>query len=314
LLLGHGADALRIGLAAVLDHDGLGYGGEVIVPNYSFIASATAPLDRRFGVAFVDVDPGTLLLDPERVEQAILPGKTRAILPVHLFGQPADMTALKVVAYKHGLKVIEDAAQAHGAIWESGPVGSLGQAAGFSFQSSKNLACGEGGALTTNDEMVFERAYSMHNAGRARIRPDRWDHHVSLGWNCRLTEYQASLLIHRFRVFDRMQAIRRKNFQYLRDLMRDVGCLEPLALHAGVHAHGMHMFAMRFRPEHFSGLPVGTFLELVQAEGAPAYRAFGSIISDQPVMQNLMKKRPEYLRRLPTPVADRAPLLSWPGS
>src|SRR5262249_19323186 len=140
LLLTNGTDALRIGLAAVLDHDGLDYGGEVIVPNFSFIASATAPLDRRFGVAFVDVCRGTLLLDPERVEEAIVPGKTRAILPVHLFGQPADMTALKAIADKHGLKIVEDAAQAHGAVWETGPVGSLGHAAGFSFQSFKNLA------------------------------------------------------------------------------------------------------------------------------------------------------------------------------
>ena len=179
LLLGNGTDALRIGLAAVLDHDGLDYGGEVIVPNFSFIASATAPLDRRFGVAFVDVDQGTLLLDPKRVEEAIVPGKTRAIMPVHLFGQPADMTALKAIADKHGLKIIEDAAQAHGAVWETGPVGSLGDAGAFSFQSSKNLASGEGGALTTNDEQVFERAYSMHNAGRSRIGGGRWAHVTS---------------------------------------------------------------------------------------------------------------------------------------
>src|SRR5581483_1680324 len=151
LLLMHGTDALRIGLAAAFDHDGLDYGGEVIVPNFSFIASATAPLDRRFGVAFVDVDPGTLLLDPKRVEEAIIPGKTRAILPVHLFGQPADMTGLRVIANKHGLKILEDAAQAAGAAWETGPVGSLGDAAAFSFQSAKNLTSGEGGALTTND-------------------------------------------------------------------------------------------------------------------------------------------------------------------
>ena len=143
LLISNGTDALRIGLAAVFDHDGLDYGGEVIVPNFSFIASATAPLDRRFGVAFVDVDEGTLLLDPKRVEEAIVPGKTRAILPVHLFGQPADMTALKAIADKHGLKIVEDAAQAHGAVWETGPVGSLGDAGGFSFQSTKNLASGK---------------------------------------------------------------------------------------------------------------------------------------------------------------------------
>src|SRR6266436_30882 len=176
LFLPHGTDALRIALAALMDHDGLDYGGEVVVPNFSFIASATAPLDRRFGVAFVDVDRETLLLDPARVEEAIVPGRTRAIMPVHLFGQPADMTALRAIANKHGLKIVEDAAQAHGAIWESGPVGSLGDAAGFSFQSSKNLSCGEGGILTTNDGQVFERVYSLHNAGRARVNEQRWEH------------------------------------------------------------------------------------------------------------------------------------------
>ena len=195
LLMPHGTDALRIALAALLDHDGLDYGGEVIVPNFSFIASATAPLDRRFGVAFVDVDPGTLLLDPARVEEAIIPGKTRAIMPVHLFGQPADMTALSAIAKKHGLKIVEDAAQAHGAVWESGPVGSLGDAAGFSFQSSKNLSCGEGGIL--DDQ---RRA----DSSSAPIRCTMPDDHASaavdgsimtLGWNIRPTEYQAALLL-----------------------------------------------------------------------------------------------------------------------
>ena len=305
LLISNGTDALRIGLAAVFDHDGLDYGGEVIVPNFSFIASATAPLDRRFGVAFVDVDQGTLLLDPKRVEEAIVPGKTRAILPVHLFGQPADMTALKAIADKHGLKIIEDAAQAHGAVWETGPVGSLGDVGAFSFQSTKNLASGEGGALTTNDEQVFERAYSMHNAGRSRIGGGRWAH-VSLGWNCRLTEYQAGLLIHRFPEFQQQQSIRRQNFLYLRELMQDVACLKPLALYAGARAHGMYMFAMRYRQEYCGRLPIDNFLELIQAEGVPIYRSFRTTMSDQPVMQNLTKKRPEYFRRLPTPVADQA--------
>src|SRR5439155_1442106 len=171
-------------------HDGLDYASEVIVPNFSFIASATAPLDRRFGVALVDVDPGTLLLDPTRVEEAIIPGKTRAIMPVHLFGQPADMTALRAIAEKHGLKILEDAAQAHGAVWESGPVGSLGDAAGFSFQSSKNMSCGEGGILTTNDAQVFERAYSMHNAGRAHVGGGRIMHRIGSLENLRVVRRQ----------------------------------------------------------------------------------------------------------------------------
>jgi dTDP-4-amino-4,6-dideoxygalactose transaminase len=305
LLLPHGTDALRIALAAVLDHDGLDYGGEIIIPNYSFIASATAALDRRFGVALVDVDPATLLLDPECVERAIIPGKTRAIMPVHVFGQPADMTNLRAIAQKHGLKIVEDAAQAHGAVAQDGPVGSLGDAAGFSFQSSKNLSCGEGGALTTNDERVFETAYSMQNAGRARIGGERWEH-VTLGWNCRPTEYQAAVLMCRFKHFERQQVVRLKNFDKLRELLADRACLEPLAVNPGTRAHGMYMFAMRYKREHCGNLPIDDFLKTVQAEGMPIHRAFVSTISDQPSIQQLVKRRPEYFRRLPTPAADRA--------
>jgi dTDP-4-amino-4,6-dideoxygalactose transaminase len=305
LLMPHGTDALRIALAALLNHDGLDYGGEIIVPNFSFIASATVPLDRRFGVAFVDVDSETLLLDPARVKEAIVPGKTRAIMPVHLFGQPANMTALRTIAENHSLKIVEDAAQAHGAVWESGPVGSLGDVAGFSFQSSKNLSCGEGGMLTTNDQEVFERAYSMHNAGRSRVDGGRWEH-VTLGWNIRPTEYQAALLMYRLKHFDQSQAIRQKNFDLLRRLIKETSSLEPLAEHPGVRAHGMYMFAMRYKPDYCGGLSLDNFIELVGAEGAPIYRAFAATISDQPAMQHLMRKRPEYFRRLPTPVADRA--------
>lgn len=305
LLLPHGTDALRIALAAVLDHDGLDYGGEVIVPNFSFIASATAALDRRFGVAFVDVDPTTLLIDPKRVEEAIIPGKTRAIMPVHLFGQPADMTSLRAIAKKHGLKIVEDAAQAHGAVWETGPAGSLGDVAGFSFQSFKNLTCGEGGALTTNDEQVFERAYSIHNAGRSLVGGERWEH-VTLGWNCRPTEYQAALLLHRFQSFERQQAVRLSNFQKLRELMEEIACLKPLAVHPGVRRHGMHMFVMRYRPEHCGELLFEDFLKAVQSEGMPIYRAYETTMSNQPAMQTLMARRPEYFRLLPTPVAEQA--------
>jgi dTDP-4-amino-4,6-dideoxygalactose transaminase len=305
LLFPHGTDALRIALASLLDHDGLDYGGEIIVPNFSFIASATVPLDRRFGLVFVDVDPRTLLLDPTRVEEAIIPDKTRAIMPVHLFGQPADMTALRAIAQRHGLKILEDAAQAHGAVWEGGPVGSLGDAAGFSFQSSKNMSCGEGGILTTNDAQVFERAYSMHNAGRAHVGVARWEH-VALGWNIRPTEYQAALLLHRLGQFDRRQAIRKQNFELLRNLLQTVDCVEPLAIDPRVRAHGMYMFAMRYKPDRCAGVPLQTFLDLVQAEGAPVHRAFAATMSDQPAIRQLMERRPQYFRRLSTPIADRA--------
>jgi len=305
LLLPHGTDALRIGLAAVLNHDGLDYGGEIIVPNLSFIATAGAALDRRFGLVFVDVEADTLLLDPRRVEEAIMPGKTRAIMPVHLFGQPVNMTAMRDIAGRHNLKIIEDGAQAHGSAWETGPSGSLGDAAGFSFQSHKNLSCGEGGALTTNDEEVFERAYSLHNVGRSRERNGRWEH-VTLGWNCRVTEYQAALLIERFRGFERQQERRRCNFFKLHEMLTNTPCVQPLAVHRGVRKHGVHMFVMRYKQEHCAGLPVEDFLHACRAEGTPIYRGYECTMTGQLAIERLMDKRPSYFRVMPTPVANEA--------
>jgi dTDP-4-amino-4,6-dideoxygalactose transaminase len=305
LLLPHGTDALRIGLAAALDHDGLDYGGEIIMPNLSFIASVNAALDRRFGAVFVDVDPYTLLIDPKCVEEAIVPGKTRAIMPVYLFGQSADMTALREIAQRHELRIIEDAAQAHGAAWETGPVGSLGDVAGFSFQSFKNLHCGEGGALTTNDEALFERAYALHNVGRARSDGERWDHY-SLGWNCRPTEYQAALLLHRFNFLEHEQEQRRRNFFRLHELLQNVRCVETQAIHPGVRKHGVHMFVMRYKQESCGRISIGDFLRACGAEGAPVYRGYETPISEQPALQKLMAKRPDYFRIMPTPVSNQA--------
>jgi dTDP-4-amino-4,6-dideoxygalactose transaminase len=305
LLLGHGTDALRIALAAALDHDGLDYGGEVIIPNLSFIATATAALDRRFGLVLVDVEADTMLLDPRRVEEAITPGKTRAIMPVHLFGQPANMTALRDIARRNNLKLIEDAAQAHGSMWETGPSGSLGDVAGFSFQSHKNLTCGEGGALTTNNEELFERAYSLHNVGRSRERNERWEH-VRLGWNCRITEYQAAVLKQRFRRFERQQETRRRNFFKLQELLREIPCVEPLSTHPGVRKHGVHMFVMRYKLENCGGLPLEEFLRLCGAEGAPIHRGYKCTIAGQLAIEKLMEKRPSYFRLMPTPVAEEA--------
>src|SRR6185503_12229072 len=196
------------------------YGGEIIVPNLSFIASATTVLDRQFGVALVDVDAETYLVDPQRVEEAIVPGKTRAIMAVHLFGQPADMTALRDIAKRHSLVLLEDAAQAHGGIHELGRTGSLGDAAGFSFQSSKNLTAGEGGAFTTNDSQTFERA---------RRGGQRWGHH-SLGFNMRASEYVAAILLTRMQKLEGEQQRRAENFQLLREYLGDVSCVRPLGI------------------------------------------------------------------------------------
>ena len=305
LLLPHGTDALRVAIAAAIDHDGMEYGGEIIVPNLSFIASATTVLDRQFGVALVDVDPETYLLDPKRVEEAIIPGKTRAIMAVHLFGQPADMTALRDIAKRHSLVLLEDAAQAHGAMHELGRVGSIGDAAGFSFQSSKNLSGGEGGAFTTNDLQTFERAYGFHNVGRARRGGQRWGHH-SLGFNMRPSEYVAAILLHRLQKLEAEQQRRVENFHRLRDYVSEVSCIRPLGIGPGVQRHGVHMFVMRYEPEECGGLGIEDFISALQAEGLPLNRGYTATMAQQPALQMIGEKHPSYLRVLPTPVSDEA--------
>ena len=305
LLLPHGTDALRVAIASAIDHDGMEYGGEIIVPNLSFIASATTALDRRFGVALVDVDPETYLIDPQRVEEAIIPGKTRAIMAVHLFGQPADMTALRDIAKRHSLVLLEDAAQAHGAIHELGRVGSIGDASGFSFQSSKNLSSGEGGAFTTNDLQTFERAYSFHNVGRARRGGQRWGHH-SLGFNMRASEYVAAILLHRLEKLEAQQQLRAENFHKLREYLSEVSCLRPLAIGPGVQRHGVHMFVLRYDSEECGGLGIEDFMSALQAEGLPLNRGYTATMAQQPALQLIEEKHPSYLRVLPTPVADEA--------
>ena len=305
LLLPHGTDALKVALAAALDHDGMEYGGEVIVPNLGFIASVNSALDRRLGVALVDVDPSTLNIDPRRVEEAIIPGKTRAIMPVHLFGQPADMKALREIAKRHSLVIIEDAAQAHGAIHELGHAGALGDAAAFSFQSSKNLSAGEGGAITTNNRELFIRADCIHNVGRAHTGAQRWSHET-LGWNLRPSEYVAAVLLHRLKTLEAEQETRHARFNLLRKSLADVTCVEPLGIGPGVVRHGVYMFVLRYKPENCGGLVMEDFMSAVGAEGIPIYPAYTETLSEQPALRTMAEKHPEYIRVQPTPVADQA--------
>ena len=140
---------------------------------------------------FADILPDTLLLDPEQVERAIGPA-TKAIMCVHFAGRPCDMDALTDVARRHGLRLIEDGAQAHGARWRDRGCGAIGDLGTFSFQSSKNMTSGEGGATLTNDETLAEVAWSLANVGR--VRGGGWYQHERVGWNMRMTEFQGAFL------------------------------------------------------------------------------------------------------------------------
>ncbi|MEU4576406.1 DegT/DnrJ/EryC1/StrS family aminotransferase [Nonomuraea sp. ATR24] len=181
-----------LGLFAALKGLGVGRGDEVIVPAYTFVASATAVLLAGAVPVIADVDPEHLHLCPRAVAGAVTP-RTAAVMPVHLAGSPAAMDELAAVAARHGLAVVEDAAQAHGAAYRGRPVGGLGDAGVFSFQSSKAMTAGEGGMIVCRDESAYEAVWSVCNVGR-RLG-GQWYGHPSVGWNLRLTEIQAALLL-----------------------------------------------------------------------------------------------------------------------
>lgn len=183
--VGNGLEALHLVLRAW----GIGQGDEVIVPSNTYIATWLAVSYAGAVPVPVEPDPVTHNIDPTRIEAAITP-RTRAIIPVHLYGQPADMDAIMVIANKHGLKVLEDAAQAHGARYQGRRTGGLGHAAGFSFYPGKNLgALGDGGAVTTNDPELADRVRVLRNYG-SRIKY----HNEVKGFNSRLDELQAAFL------------------------------------------------------------------------------------------------------------------------
>jgi perosamine synthetase len=177
-----GTTALHLALLA----HGIGPGDEVITSPFSFIASSNSIVFCGASPVFADVDSGTFNLDPGAAERAITP-RTKAIMPVHLFGQPCDMDAFAEIARRRGLHLIEDACQAHGATWRGRPVGSFG-AGCFSFYPTKNLTTGEGGAITTDDDCLAERLRMLRNHGMRR----RYYHEI-VGYNFRLTDLQAAL-------------------------------------------------------------------------------------------------------------------------
>ncbi len=216
--VGSGTAALTLALLAA----GIQSGDEVIVPAHTFIATALGVLHAGAVPRFCDVDEGTGLIDLRSAAE-VLSTRTVAVIPVHLYGQVCDMEAVKQFARRHGLLVVEDAAQAHGARWESARAGSLGHAGAFSFYPSKNLgALGDGGAICTNDDAIAERSRRLRNLGQRRK-----GEHLEAGFNERLDGVQAAMLRVKLRGLDAGNAARRERAAQYRDALPDA--CRPLA-------------------------------------------------------------------------------------
>ena len=233
--LANGTDALTIALAAC----GIGTGDEVIVPAFTFVATATAVVRLGARPVFADIDPETFNLNPEEIELRRTPN-TKAVIPVHLYGLPAEMETINSIAARHGLSVIEDNAQAIGARYKSSRTGSLGMAAGISFYPTKNLgAYGDGGMLITNSEKVAVHARRLRDHGQSGKYLS-----AEPGWNSRLDEIQAAVLQIKLPHLDDWTAARRAHaFSYNQLLAGVVGIATPEAPPHSEHVY--HLYTIR---------------------------------------------------------------------
>ncbi|OAI18372.1 erythromycin biosynthesis sensory transduction protein eryC1 [Methylomonas lenta] len=240
-----GTDALHLALRAV----GIGPGDEVITSAFTFIATAEAIKYVGATPVFVDVDPGTFNITPENILKAITP-KTKAVMPVHLFGQPADLYAIKAICEKHDLKLIEDCAQSFGATVSSQQTGSFGDAAGFSFFPSKNLGCfGDGGLVVTNCDDTAAKIKQYRNHGS-----DVRYYHDVVGYNSRLDELQAVVLRAKLKRIDQYNSARRHAAHLYSELMADLPLTTPYEDGVGVHVYHQYTLLCDRRDEVMKAL------------------------------------------------------------
>jgi len=250
--VGNGLDALMLALKAL----GIGAGDEVIVPSNTYIATALAVTYVGAKPVFVEPDIRTFNINPALIESAITP-KTKAIMPVHLYGQPCDMDPIMAIAKKHGLKIVEDCAQAHGAIYKGKKIGTFGDAAGFSFYPGKNLgALGDAGATVTNDKALAEQVRALGNYGS-----DYKYHHIYKGCNSRLDELQAAFLAAKLPHLERMNVERRRIAQLYSEGIKNPKVITPYVMPDCTpvwHIYGIRCNEREALEKHLNAKGVGT--------------------------------------------------------
>ena len=258
-------------LWVMLKAAGVKAGDEVIIPPYTFIATASAVLMANAVPVFVDIDENTFNLDPNLIEDAITV-KTKAIMPVHIAGNPADMNAILAIGQKHDIPILEDAAQAHGSEWKETKVGALGLGGIFSFQTSKNMSAGEGGAIISNNKAFYEKCFSYHNCGRTK--GGEFYEHSFLGGNFRLNAMATSMLMPQIDSIFHDMALRDANRKRLDDAIGQIDGITLNGTYEGTTRQANHIYLTRYNADAFNGIPREKFFKAMQAEGIYTYMGY----------------------------------------
>jgi len=275
----NGSVALRLALIAC----GVKPGDEVLVPPYTFIATASIVIEANCVPVFVDIDPRTYNMDASKIEAAIT-SCTKAIIPVHFAGQACEMDQILAIAKKHGLRVIEDACHGHGAEYKGEKLGSIGDAGCFSFQSSKNLSSGEGGMIITNDDGLYQMMNSLRNVGR--VEGGAWYEHHFAGCNYRITQLQVALLSSQLKRLGEQTMTRHRNGSYLNGLLSKIDGITPLSRGLGETIHSYHIYIFKYDQSKFNGLSKVEFAKTLAAEGVPCFMGYPEPLYKQPLFQN----------------------------
>lgn len=278
LATGSCTQSLHTALHAV----GVGAGDEVLVPPCTYIASIQAVLMCNALPVFVDVDLDTFQMDADKIEP-LVNGNTRAIEPVHIGGLPCSMERITAIARKRGLKLVEDAAQAHLAEFKGKKCGTFGDLGCFSFQSSKVLACAEGGAIVGNDDALIERCYTFHNLGLSAGLKS-----AGIGTKYRMHELEAAILIPQLATLAQQTQTRNANAAYLARRLAEIPGIVPQKLHEGATQGAYYIYGFRYQQEHFNGAPKQKFLRALRAEKIPFTTMYFDQLNKQAFLENAL--------------------------
>jgi dTDP-4-amino-4,6-dideoxygalactose transaminase len=254
---GSGTQALHTCVEAL----GIGAGDEVITSPYTDPGTIASILVARALPVLADLDTQSYQLDPDDVERRITEN-TKAIMPVHMMGQPCHMERIMEIARKHNLKVIEDSCQAHLAEYQGRKLGTIGDLGCFSFQSSKTIACGEGGGIIGNDEELMDKCYTVHNHGTSRAGRTE-----VAGPKYRMNEFEAAVLLGQLDSVQERFACRNENAAYLTSKLQDIPGIVPQKLYKDTASGSFYIYATTYRKEYFNGADRSKFLKALSAEG-----------------------------------------------